>query len=527
MIEENMINSKIKNFIFLIVTLVIIGLYIEIIFDQYQIYSWVDFPLGWDPILYLRGAMVLIERWNSHDFISRGVFNLYIYFIALLGLFLDVKKVEIFMPIILSIFYSCISAVFVFYYTKSRVFSLLSIFLTLFSMRNAQFLSLFHAQLLALILFILLIFVLIINDQNLIKLKPFLTIIIMLLLLLMTHIFTFCFVIFSSIFLYKLYIEYFKYFKRYILLGIIPIILLFLYYLKIGNIRHWFSILFQSRVTSETWYDKPKLIYYTEIYNGTAFGLILIVISTFYLAYKYKENIAMYFISIFSIISLMIPLSSAILPLTLPISRITMLCQYQIILPIFLNELNKLIKDRRIIIGLKTFNININIRILKQVFTIILILIIVMPSYNYFKNSVSLYLGPWINKDTYDRMIKTNVLIEEKEIENPVFVFHGSPGKANLLRSYARIVLGEHHGYYGSYEDALALTAPGNLTYLSLYELDVARKFYFGEEYGEREPLSELGSDEITIIIISPFYDLPVPPSYKSENGITIIDGAT
>ena len=294
-----------------------------------------------------------------------------------------------------------------------------------------------------------------------------------------------------------------------------------------SDIRYWFLILFQKRVTSEAWFDKPKLVYYTEIYNGTLIGLILIVISTFYLAYKYKEDISMHFISIFSIISLIIPLTSLIFPVTLPISRITMLCQYQITLPIFLNELKKITKDRKIIIDLKKFNININIKIMKQVFTIILILIIVLPSYNYFKKSVYIYLIPWINKDTYDRIIKTNELIEENKLENPVLVFHGSPGKAALLSSYVGIALGEHYGYYGKLEDALELTPPDNLTYLSLHEYDVAKTYYYGEFFGERGPLSELRSDEITIIIITSFYDLPIPSSYKSENGITIIKRST
>jgi len=182
---------------------------------------------------------------------------------------------------------------------------------------------------------------------------------------------------------------------------------------------------------------------------------------------------------------------------------------------------------RKIIIDLKKFNININIKIMKQVFTIILILIIVLPSYNYFKKSVYIYLIPWINKDTYDRIIKTNELIEENKLENPVLVFHGSPGKAALLSSYVGIALGEHYGYYGKLEDALELTPPDNLTYLSLHEYDVAKTYYYGEFFGERGPLSELRSDEITIIIITSFYDLPIPSSYKSENGITIIKRST
>lgn len=517
--------EKIKNVLFFIITIFLIGVYLKIIIDQYQYYSWVEFPLGWDSIRYLTGAMMLIDRWSLHDFIPKGTNYLYIIFIAVLGLFFDVKQVVMVMPIVLSIIYAFISSYMVFHYTNSLMCVVLSIFLTLFSMRNAQLLALFHSQLLFFILYLVFNVVLLNNNVKLIKLKPFLILIIVVLSM-ATHIYSFCFAVIAFIFLYKHYIIYLKNLKKYIIFSSVIIAITLFKYLDL--IKNILLITFQFKEIGDPWFGKPQLFDYTWIYNGSLTGLILIIISTFYIAYKYRENLTIYFISVFSILALITPLLSLIFPITLPSSRITLLCQYQIILPIFINvfarrspEINT---NTKIILFSKKIQINfIKKMIPKYIITILLIIVIVFPSYNYFKKSINMYMGPWIKQDTYERLIKTSEIIDEDELENPVLIFYGNTEMVDLFRCYALLALGEHHGYYGKFEDALGLIPPENLTYLSINEHSIAKTFYYGENYGEHIPLSEIRSNDITIIVITPFYYLSIPPSYKSENGITII----
>jgi len=515
--------KKIKNILFFVGIVFLIGVYLKVIIDIYKYYSWVDFPLGWDPIRYLSGAMILIERWSLHDFIPKGIRYLYVYLIASLGLFFDVKKVVIVIPIILSIIYAFISSYMVFQYTNSLIYVLLSIFLTLFSMRNAQLLALFHSQLLFFILYLIFNIILINNNKKLIKYKPFLILIIVLLSM-ATHIYSFCFAAVAFIFLYKHYIKHINKLKKYIILSSVGIIItLFIYSSLIKNIL---LITFQMEGTGDPWFEMLHLFDYTWIYNGSLTGLTLIIISTFYIAYKFTENITLYYLSVFSILALITPLLSLIFPLTLPCSRITMLCQYQIILPVFINVFMRapIINTKtKIILFSRKFQMYHLKKIPRYIITIFLIFVIVLPSYDFFKKSINLYMGPWIKQDSYERLIKISEIIEEKEFEYPVLLFYENTEMVDILRCYAQITLGEHHGYYGKLEDAVRLIPPENLTYLSLNEHNIAKIYYYGENYGESIPLSEIRSNDITIIIITPFYSLPIPSSYKNENGITII----
>ena len=132
-------------------------------------------------------------------------------------------------------------------------------------------------------------------------------------------------------------------------------------------------------------------------------------------------------------------------------------------------------------------------------------------------------MGPWIKQDSYERLIKTSEIIEEKEFEYSVLIFYGTTEMIDILRCYARIALGKHHAYYGKLEDALEFIPPENLTYLSLNEHSISKIFYYGENYGESIPLIEIRSKYIAIIVINSFYSLPIPNSYNNENGITII----
>ena len=94
------------------------------------------------------------------------------------------------------------------------------------------------------------------------------------------------------------------------------------------------------------------------------------------------------------------------------------MCQYQIILPIFLHDIDKSIQNIKSVIQIKKFNININSIIVNKLILFIFIILLVSPSYNTFKEDMSLRMKPYINKDAYINLIETNKILERYEIES-------------------------------------------------------------------------------------------------------------
>jgi hypothetical protein len=175
----------------------------------------------------------------------------------------------------------------------------------------------------------------------------------------------------------------------------------------------------------------------------------------------------------------------------------------------------------RTAIRLKKFNININSRVVNKVVLFALITLLVVPSYNTFKEQMGLRMKPYINKDTYLNMIETNKILERYESKTPLLVFYGKPGRIKIWRGYASITIGKHNAYYGKIEDAVKLLPPENLSYLSRDEMGVAKWAFYVPHYGAS--LNETGLDNSVIIILQYFYDSSIPAEYESVDGITMI----
>ena len=159
-----------------------------------------------------------------------------------------------------------------------------------------------------------------------------------------------------------------------------------------------------------------------------------------------------------------------------------------------------------------------------KITSVFFIFALMSPSYGIFINAMDANMTSWISKLAYTNLCKTKDIIGINQLENIVFVFHGSSEMVGIWRRYGYMVLDEHYGYYGRLDDALGLVPPENLTYLSYSESGIAYSFYYGTPYGEQIPLSELNTSDITVIILNSFYDLPIPDIYKSTGGITIIN---
>jgi hypothetical protein len=159
---------------------------------------------------------------------------------------------------------------------------------------------------------------------------------------------------------------------------------------------------------------------------------------------------------------------------------------------------------------------------------IVLIILLTLPSYNIFKISLGRNMRPWINDSTYQNLYLVTDYDELDNINNPVFVFYKSKsfGLLHIYRNYTYIILGEHYAYYGKIEDAINLTPPNELSYLSNIEQNKSLSLFMDTNDYNNISLSEFTKDneDFSLIIMNQFYRDSVPDNYYVKDGLAVIN---
>ena len=481
---------------------------------QYRLYSWADFPLGWDPVIYASAALRNLNSGFPFSLFMRGRFSLYALMLPIFGLFIDVCKVEAVLPVLLTIMYASLSSYLVYKSTRSNILAALSTFLTYYSIRNVYFTSMFHANLLA---FIFIIYASIRMTKSFEETHKW--ILIMLTTVAYTHIFTFVFLGLSA-FIYYIkdisnVIKY-HFHNRKITIIIISLfsILLILNYKYIPFL--YGGMVEKSNLGNNYWFHEANIGDYLMIYNNEWWALAIISLSTIYTYFESKEYPVLRLLSIFGIVSFIAPLLSIVFPGAIPPSRITLLNQYQVILPISVYLLANRISPK---LNLPTIgNIDINKTQVISILFVLIFLVQAPETYKLYNFMFKVNMSPNISEDVYSSLKEVRTILEKNEYPTPVVVLYCQINFARIWSYYAYIALDNGYSYYGKYNDAMSLKSPSELTYLDHFQLIRAIELY--------EPIKSADIQKFeryTLVVIESFYSLDIEHEISYSDGIYTI----
>lgn len=482
-----------------IVDLTLATLYAHKVITQYRLYPWIDFPLGWDPVLNLSGALRAINEGLPLSLVTRGKLTVYNTAIASLGLIIDPWKVEAALPVILTIAFALLSSRLVYKHTNSNILAALSTFLTYYSTRNIYFASMFHNNLLAFVFIIYASTKMTGNFED--NHKWILT---MLTTVAYTHLFTFVFLVLSTLIYYIRSIPQVVKHHLHNRKTTITIIIIFLTLLILNH--QYIPFLYtgmatQSNLGGNYWFKAVTTRDYLLIYNSQWPTLAVITLSTIYTYLESKEKPALRLLSIFGIVSFTAPLLSLQFPGAIPPARITLLNQYQVIVPI-----SAYLLANRISPHIKLPKIG-NTEISKvHVASILLALLFLSQAPATIRAYDSMFRGnmaPKISEIVYSRLKQVKTTLEENNYPTPIVLLYCSQDLARVWSNYAYIALGDGYSYYGRYEDAVALTPPDELTYLTPHQYNRAV-----ELYGNTERTGAENIERFTLVVLDSFYTL-------------------
>ena len=471
------------------------------IYNQYNLYSWANFPLGWDSVFYAANASIIIEKGGLLYLLQGTRFYLYNVILVILGEFFPVTRLQIIIPILFSIVYAVLSSFLVKRYTGSRLLALLSSFISIFSIRNCQLVSMFNANLLFFI-FLILFSVLLPNSINeSFNLK---SLILVGALMAFSHLFSSLFFGFSFLFFigpyYHLILDRVK--KTKIFLYFIPIF----FFVVALNYQHIFFLLdgfVNGSLSGDSyWFHSVNWIDYTQIYNRTTVGACCVIVSSFVCLVFSSDNSSLRFLSIFSCIVLLFPIPFIFLQYSIPPVRILLLCQYQVMIPVAFFLVYKFLNlDIRLISGRRTFYFNP--RFVVPILGLVLFLMLFSSTMENYRGSVEVNFKPHITESSYNLLKELRNKVDLGEIVNPVLVYYGSPGHAKFWDFIADLTLGVHYSYYGLLEDARELTPPDELSYLDGTELVRARFLFSFDDYDSES--------QLTFVVFDKFYGANSP----------------
>jgi len=481
-------------------------LFLRCVVERYSLFPWFKLPLGWDPINYIRHAKQVQKTGILSYLFSRGRFTLYLVALITLGSVFDVARVEIFLPVVLLVVYSLISFWIVYRASDSLWLGAASIFLTLFNIRGSKFLGLFHANMLALIFFLSFIYVLSRGEDYLGGYRDYLAITLFFLVP-MTHPFTSVFIV-ATLPLISL-LNYQKTREELSMVGNrVNQIMLSLVYsglVLLLNYHHFFNITTGTvtrdlPILPDPWFHMVGISDYLFIFNNDMLSLVVIILCNIYLVIRYRDVPWLSYVSIFSLISLISPLIQLVAPLHIPPNRITLLNQYQILVPLSLYGIKEDLEGVRL--KLEVTGDRFSLTNLTRIFSALVLVYLAWTSWGIYDLALQNDMIPWINQHQYEGL---NSLAEYRKLhpnEDLVIVYNPeSPGYYRIHNAYAYVIVGDSHFYLGRLEDAIELVPPEELDYLSPIDYDWAARLYYGGE----DPLSEARNSEYTLALINGF----------------------
>ncbi|MFP3951380.1 MAG: hypothetical protein ACLFVP_04465 [Candidatus Bathyarchaeia archaeon] len=497
---------KLERALYAIIIASLLLIFIRSVYNRYNQFPWFNLPLGWDSINYVRCAKQAHVTGFLEYLLSDSRYVVYLLPHILLDRFFDPSQIEIVLPVVLLSLYSLISFLIVFKASNSLLLATSSIFLTLFNIRGSKLLGLFHANLLALVFLLCFIYALSRRGNSFGGYRDYLLITFFFLVPL-THPFT-------SVFF----------------MGTLPIILVYNHrsvrgeLANVGNrIKHLllsaiyvalllllnFDQMFYmgSRAVSDsvyavpgTWISMVGVEDYLFIFNEDVLSLVIIVVCNLYLVVRSRDEPWLSYLSGFSLASLLFPLVQLLVPLYIPPKRITLLNQYQVMVPLTLYGLQEDLGKVRLRLGLTGHELRLTPA--AKVLSVIVLAYLAWTSWSIYDLALENDMIPWIKEDQYQGL----AAVAEYRGSHPecdlIITYNpDSPGYFRIHRAYAYVLLGDTHFYIGRAEDAIHLTPPEELDYLSQGDYERARAYY----YGGANPLSESRNSQYTLALIRGF----------------------
>lgn len=499
-------------------------LFLRSVLMRYRLFPWFNLPLGWDPIMYVMHAKHVMENGIVGYLLSSGRFSVYSLSLILLGYFFDVAQVEIFLPVLLLIVYSLISFLIVYRGSDSPWLAASSIFLTLFNIRGSKFLGLFHANILALIFFLSFIYLLLNNEEYLWGYRDYLVIIFFFLVPL-SHPFTSVFmlatlpiILLLNLPILKMEIKNITNLMNHVILSIFSASLVlalnfnYIFSITIGAVNR------DTEFLTDPWFHMTEVGDYLFIFNDELISLIIIVLCNLYLVAKSRGKLWLSYISVFSLLTLLFPLTQLVIPLHIPPNRITLLNQYQVLIPLALYYLQEDLGTVRVKLNSEARGFGLTSFI--KIFSIIVLIYLAITSWSIYGPVMELDMIPWINEDQYDGLVSIVNYREDHPNEDLIIVYNpDSPGFFRIHQAYSKVLLGESYFYIGRLDDAIKLIPPEELDYLNKTDYKRAINLY----YTELRPLSTVNDSNHTLVMIRDFTLAPISKGSIIGENVAII----